>query len=80
MFCIPSTLMPASRTSTRTLASTPTLSRWRTTSRARAGVLRATFTQLATSPLRTKAVTMRTVSRAMASCAWAVEAPMWWVP
>ena len=46
VFCTSSTLMPASRTAASTSASTPTLSRWRTTSRALAGDFLATLTQL----------------------------------
>ena len=53
--------VPPSRISASTFARTPTRSRWRTTSRAFAGVRRATFTQLVTWPVRTKRSTIRTV-------------------
>ena len=42
--------------------------------------LRARFTTFGTRPVSLKVRTMRTVSVAIASWAWSVEAPMWCVP
>ena len=80
VFSISSTLMAWRRIAPSTSASTPTLSKWRTSSWNAAGERVARLTQLGTSPRSTKLRTMRTVSSAMAACAWLVDAPTWCVP
>ena len=77
-FCMCSTLSPASRSSSSTRASTPTLSRWRTVRVALPRPRGARLTQLRASPAA-NASTISTTPAAMAAWACAVEAPMWWV-
>ena len=47
----------------------------------RVALLRASrFTTLGTSPVSRKACTIRITSCAIATWAWSVDAPTWWVP
>ena len=80
MFSVSCTLILAPASLANTHASTPGWSRCRTISECVAGVFFARFTTFGTRPVSLNVLTMRTVSAAMASWAWSVDAPMWCVP
>ncbi len=69
MFSVSWTLRCATRRYSNTWASTPGLSRWRTTSMCVAGVNFARLTTFGTLPVSLNVRMMRTVSSAIASCA-----------
>src|SRR5262245_14687032 len=80
MFSVSWTLMLSALRQSNTCARTPGRSRCLTTRMCVAGVFFARLTTFGTLPVSLYVATMRTVSAATASCAWSVDAPMWWVP
>jgi len=79
MFSTSSTLI-APLASTRDVGQHAGRFRWRMESTCVAELRARRLTTLGTSPVAWNVCTIRITSWAIATCAWSVEAPTWWVP